>query len=132
MFYKNATNNSPKIIIDFPKLLFEMSGCSNVENALQFYQPVFNYVANNFYQIKNTIYQKKNPSITLHFYLKYVGMQDVEMLRQLDSIFFKIKEFNTFIYWYYNPHNTENVELANDIKLTFLNHVRLIENSVHV
>ncbi len=60
MFYKNATNNSPKIIIDFPKLLFEMSGCSNVENALQFYQPVFNYVANNFYQIKNTIYQKKN------------------------------------------------------------------------
>lgn len=129
--YIKETKNSPKIVIDFPKLLFEISGVSTLENPLLFYQPIFNYISADFYQIKDSIYQRNTTSITLHFYLKYAGMQDVEMIREIDRLFFQIKEFTTYIYWHYNPYNPESVELANDIKNTFLNYVRLIEDNVH-
>ena len=132
MLYIKASNNSPKIVIDFSQILFEISGDTFLDEPLTFYQPVFQYIYSNFYQVKDSIYQRGNPSLTLHFYLRYIGLQDIEMIRQIDWIFFDIQEFTTFIYWYYNPENHESFEQANDVKNTFLNHVRLIPNSVDV
>lgn len=132
MLYIKPTSNSPKIVVDFSSLLFEVSGISKLENALEFYQPVFDYINDNFFQIKDSIYQRNTVSITLHFYIKYAGIQDILMLRQIDWLFSRCKEFTTYIYWYYNPYKTDSIELANDINHTFLNNVRLIEHSLNL
>ncbi|MCU0439254.1 MAG: DUF1987 domain-containing protein [Raineya sp.] len=130
MIYIEASKNSPKVYIDFEQLLFEISGISVLDEPLAFYQKIFKYIENDFYLVKNALFQnEKKPNLTLHFYLRYIGVQDKEMLRQIDWLFFHIKEFTTFIYWYYNPEDEDQVELANDIQSKFLNQVRLIHHS---
>lgn len=130
MLYINASHNSPKVVIDFTQILFEISGDSCVDEPLAFYNPIFQYIDSHFYQVKDSIYQRANPSLTLHFYLRYVGLQDIEMIRQIDGIFFPIQEFKTYIRWYYNPNDDESVERANNVQNTFLNPIRIIPNSV--
>lgn len=120
-----STKNTPLVLIDFNQLLFEMRGISNTETPLDFYQPIFNYIYENFYQVNQSVYMRY-PSLTLHFYMNYIGMQDFEMIRQIDWIFYQIKEFKTYVYWYYNPDDECSTDYANDVEMTFLNDKRLI------
>lgn len=129
MLYINAPPSSPKVVIDFTQILFEISGNSCVDEPLAFYQPIFKYIDDNFYQVKDSIYQRANPSLTLHFYLRHVGLRDIEMIRQIDGQFFPIQEFKTYVHWHYNPNDEESVERANNVQRTFLNPIRLIPDS---
>jgi len=132
MLYIKASKNSPKIVINFDELLFEISGNSFLDEPLDFYQPVFQYIDANFYQVKHSIHQwewgRQMPTLTLAFYLQYLGLQDTEMIRQIDWQFFQIKDFTTFVHWHYDRKDEESVEQANDVKNTFLNQVRLISS----
>jgi hypothetical protein len=130
MLYILATDKSPKIYIDFTQVLFEVSGSSNLDNPEEFYQPVFQYICDNFYQVKDSIYQRSSPSLTLHFYINHLGQKDFEMLQKMDSFLSKVEEFKTYVFWYYKPDQIESVEQANKVKSSFSNYVRLIENSV--
>ena len=132
MLYINPNTVSPKIYIDFTKLLFEVSGISVLDDPRAFYQPVISYVENNFYQVKDSIYQRGNPSLTLHFYLRETGIYDLLMIRQLDHVLHKISEFKTYIIWYYNPFIESTVETGKEVENTFLNTVRLVKDSVHI
>lgn len=128
MLYIQASTNSPKVIIDFTKLLFEINGNSYIDDPLIFYKPVLEYIETNFYQIKDSIYHYRSISITLHFYIKYINWQNLEIIRQIDCFFSRIKEFDTYIYWYYNSESEDQTETAVDVEQTFLNKVRLIKN----
>lgn len=126
MLYIKATARSPKVVIDFRQVLFEISGNSYIDEPLTFYQPIFQYITENFYEVHNSTYYRGAPKLTLHFYLEYVSAQNVLMLRQLDWMFYQIKEFSTYVYWYYDPNEEAEVALALDVQETFLNPVRLI------
>lgn len=125
------TDKSPKIIIDFTTLLFEVSGSSILDEAVLFYKPIFEYIYENFYQVANSIYHYQSVSLTLHFYLREIGEQDLQMIRKIDDLFFKIQEFKTYIYWYYDYNNPNAHKIAEEVQQTFKNNVRLIGNSVH-
>lgn len=132
MLYINETFSSPKVVINFPELLFEISGVSMVDDPESFYEPVFNHIDEHYYQVLNSIYQRSSPQLTLHFYMKETGAADMEIFRKIDKRFSEIGEFTTYIYWYYNPGKETSVKCAVEVEKTFTNSTRLIQNSVHV
>lgn len=132
MYSKKATDNTPQIIIDFPQLLFEISGNSAADDPAAFYQHVLDYIYNNFYEISNSSYQRSSPQITLHFYMGKVSPADLEMIRKIDEQLNGIKEFTTYNYWYFHPDKKESIEQGERVKALFLNSTRLIADSVHI
>ncbi len=132
MYSKKATENTPQIIIDFPQLLFEVSGNSTADDPAAFYQPVLDYIYNNFYEISQSICQRSSPQITLHFYLGTIAPADLEMIRKIDELLNGIKEFTTYNCWYFHPGKKESIEQGERVKAMFLNSTRLIADSVHV
>jgi len=132
MYSKKATENTPQIIIDFPQLLFEVSGNSTADDPAAFYQPVLDYIYNNFYEISQSICQRSSPQITLHFYLGTIAPADLEMIRKIDELLNGIKEFTTYNCWYFHPGKKESIEQGERVKALFLNSTRLIADSVHV
>ena len=132
MYSRSATANTPQIIIDFPQLLFEMSGNSTVNDPATFYQPVLDYIYSNFYEVNNSIHQRSSPQLTLHFYMGSIAPADLEMIRKIDELLNGIKEFATFNYWYFHPGKKESIEQGEWVKELFLNQTRLIPDSVHV
>lgn len=132
MYSRSATANTPQIIIDFPQLLFEMSGNSTSNDPATFYQPVLDYIYSNFYEVNNSIHQRSSPQLTLHFYMGSIAPADLEMIRKIDELFHRINEFTTYNYWYFHPGKEESIEQGEKIKTLFLNTTRLIADSVHV
>lgn len=132
MYSVGPGENSPKIIINFEELLFEISGISMLDDPDAFYEPMMAYVRDHFYQVSQSVYDRGAPSLTIHFYLSQTGDSDLHVLQKLDGFMHEISEFRTFIYWYYNPAKPKASETALKVQQTFKNPVRLIENSVHV
>ena len=132
MYSQRATANTPQIIIDFPQLLFEISGNSAADDPAAFYQHVLDYIYNNFYEISYSSYQRSSPQITLHFYMGKVSPADLEMIRKIDEQLNGIKEFTTYNYWYFHLDKKESIEQGERVKALFLNSTRLIADSVHV
>lgn len=132
MFSRSANDNTPQIIIDFQQLLFEISGNSAASDPAAFYQPVLDYIYDNFYEVNNSIYQRSSPQLTLHFYMGTIAHADMEMIRKIDELLNRIKEFTTYIYWYFHPERKESIEQGEWVKLQFLNPTRLISDSVHI
>lgn len=132
MYSRSATTNTPQIIIDLPQLLFEISGNSAASDPADFYQPVLDYIYENFYEVNNSIYQRSSPQLTLHFYMGTIATGDLEMIRKIDELFNGIKEFTTYNYWYFHPGKKESIEQAEHAKSLFLNSTRLIADSVHI
>jgi len=128
-FYLHPTENSPVVIIDFPTLLFEARGNFLVEKPDAFYAPIFQYIYSNFYQIKNSIYFRDIPTLTLHLYIRKINAANYMKIKELDQIFFSIKEFKTYIYWYHNPTNLLSKRQAEHAFEHFNNSVRLITNT---
>lgn len=129
-FYLEATDNSPKVVIDLPALLFEVSGISAMSDPRPFYEQIFRHLDEHLHEVASSIYQRGEPQLTLHFYLRYAAMADLLMLRQLDKQLSGIQLFKTYIYWYYNPDLEDTVDLAREVSQTFLNPVRLIYHSL--
>lgn len=126
------TDTSPTVIINFPELLFEISGVSLMDEPASFYEQIFSYIDTNYYQVVKSIHQRNSPQLTLHFYMKKIGNADMEMFRKTDKLFSEIGEFTTYVYWYYNPNKEDSVLQAQKVEKTFINPTRLIPNSVHV
>lgn len=126
------TSNSPKIIIDFKEVLFEVSGVSKLEDPATFYNPVLRYIQDNFFDVQNSIHYSGAPSLTIHFYLSEVADRDLEMIAQIDDFLSRVSEFRTYIYWYFNDEKPLSVSTAERVKQTFKNFTRLIKNNVWV
>lgn len=129
MFYLNATEFSPKIVINFNEILFEMSGTSKLEDPNAFYQPVIEYVKTNFFEVQNSIHYSGEPRLTLHFYMKKVDPGDMEKIREIVEFIASIQEFRSGVYWYYNPNDENSTRQAQEVKQTFAAQVRLLENT---
>lgn len=132
MYSVRPGEKTPKIIINFQELLFEISGVSMHDDPEAFYEPMMAYIRDNFYQVSQSVYSPGAPSLTLQFYLSQTGEADLQALQKLDHFMHGITEFRTFIYWYYNPQKPASVATATRVQQHFQNPVRLIENSVHV
>jgi hypothetical protein len=132
MLFIQQTEKSPKVNIDFTQVLFEVSGTSCMEDPSPFYNHILEYISSNFYEVQQSTYYPGKPNLVLHFYMRNIGWNDIEMIRKIDAFLFSIDEFKTAICWYYNPAKNVLAEKAFFMRDNCLNRVRLVEDSVHV
>ncbi len=115
--YMEGTDDSPKIILDRDKPLFEISGKSLPEDVSSFFTPVLEWIEN---------YQKDPlPETKLDIRLSYFNTASSKLLLDIFMLLEEIKEDGNQveINWYY-PHYDEEmkeagIEYSEMVELTF-------------
>lgn len=111
-----GSRNSPEVIINPEKNLFEISGRSNMENAIEFYNPVLEWMS----LYGNQYFDK---GFQFNFKLRYFNTPSSKMLlkvlQKLDEIYSKEKAIK--INWYYEEDDErEEVEgIFDNLKIPF-------------
>lgn len=98
------TKNTPGVLFDKRKGIFELSGKSIPINRVEFYQPVLSWFQEYF------IYP--NPITVIEFKLDYINSRSMKALvsffNQLES--FTSEGMNIQIHWYYKEFDKDNFE----------------------
>ena len=95
-----ATENSPKIILDATKGLIHISGDSYPENTFEFYEMVLEWLQNYFNSPLETTTVKLN--------LSYFNSSTVQILFEIFDIFQENREKTTFVIeWYYDKEDSD-------------------------
>ncbi|MCI5056929.1 MAG: DUF1987 domain-containing protein [Flavobacteriales bacterium] len=122
-FEKNGTEDSPKVILDKEKGLFEISGTSKPENVITFYFPILDWIDSYI----------KNPNDTTIFNVKmdYFNTSSYkmlyDMLMKLDSL--KSAKKDVTIKWIYNREDEDMKEIGEKFKNLFRINVELVEEA---
>ena len=108
-----ATQTTPKIVIDPVSNKFEISGESRPENTSKFYNPIITW----FDGYRSVLYYQKNSfgkskKVTLDFKLDYFNSTSAKFI--LD-IFFQLEKihkegYETEIIWHYDKRDTDMKE----------------------
>ena len=110
------TANSPEVILNKDKGIFQIMGRSIVENSFDFYTPIINWIEEYF--------KNPNPSTQLSLYIDYLNSSSTLQLMKLIKLF-NGKE-NVKIVWVFedgdeNSKETgEEYELASNVEFEFV------------
>ncbi|MBK5278467.1 MAG: DUF1987 domain-containing protein [Bacteroidia bacterium] len=99
-----GTEDTPKIIFDKQKEIFEISGRSLIENSLEFYKPVLKWIM--------AYSQNPNPTTICSFKLEYINTDSAKRILDVLSAFDKIKE--TKIIWYFHEDDEDMEETGEE------------------
>jgi len=108
--------NSPEVILNKDKGIFQIMGRSIVENSFDFYTPIINWIEEYF--------KNPNPSTQLSLYIDYLNSSSTLQLMKLIKLF-NGKE-NVKIVWVFedgdeNSKETgEEYELASNVEFEFV------------
>ncbi|HAM99484.1 MAG TPA: nuclear pore complex subunit [Marinilabiliales bacterium] len=99
-FIIDHTEDTPKVVLDAESGLFSIEGRSLPENAVAFYQPIFNWL---------TSYEEnsKNP-IAFHFKLEYFNTASSKQITKLLLILQQMaQKITVSIKWYYYKEDAD-------------------------
>jgi len=99
-----GTEETPHIILDQKKGVFEISGRSLPENALEFYKPVIRWI--------QQYATEPNPATQFIFKLEYFNTASSKLILDLLSALEKIS--NVKIQWYFNEDDEDMEEAGED------------------
>lgn len=111
-----ATNDTPKIIFDGENDIFEISGKSLPENAIEFYEPVFNWLE---------IYtQNPKPVTVFNFQFEYFNTASSKQIIQiLTFIGILSKKASVSVNWHYRDIDEDMLAIGQEysslVKLPF-------------
>lgn len=95
-----ATEDSPKVIFDAINNLFQISGRSLPENAIGFYQPVFDWLQNYL--------QAPNASTAFEFQLEYFNTASAKQLAKVLLFLEKLSsKSEVIVKWYYKSDDVD-------------------------
>jgi alpha-amylase/alpha-mannosidase (GH57 family) len=96
----NKTAETPNVIFDKDNNIFEFSYRSLPENAIEFYNPVFEWIEE---------YSKSpNKETIINFKLEYFNTASAKQIAKILIKFFEISTKNTVkIKWYYDKNDTD-------------------------
>lgn len=95
-----ATDDSPKVIFDTANSVYQISGRSLPENAIGFYQPVFDWLQNYL--------QEPNPSTTFEFQLEYFNTASAKQLAKVLLFLEKLSsKSDVIVKWYYKSDDVD-------------------------
>lgn len=101
-FFIEGTDNTPKVILDPEKNIFELSGSSHPENPAKFYNPILNWI--------DEYAKAPNKTITIHFKLDYFNSSTAKYLLNILWGFEKITKAGTgkiTFQWYYKEEDLD-------------------------
>ena len=114
-----ATKNTPKIILDPGKNVFEISDVSGPENVQTFYYPVLEWLEKFKTKIvdeKNFIYDKVNP-LNFKIKLSYFNSSSAKFLYDILNVFKDIQTESQHvkIYWFFQKGDVDMKEAGEDM-----------------
>ena len=125
--YIQATQLSPKVILDKENNQFQIIGKSIVENAHQFYAPVLAWFEEYF--------EKPNEKTEVIFHFEYINSSSYLQVANLTKIFSEYTEDNHInIKWVYDEKDDSIEEIGRDLQFTYylkFNFIELNEANKH-
>lgn len=102
------TKQSPKVILDKEKNIFEISGKSLPENVLMFYTPIFNWL--------NEYIKSPNPETVLILNITYHNTSTAKAILNILRILYKLIETDKSveIHWYCKENDEDAIEEGED------------------
>ncbi len=95
-----ATEDSPKIALDAANNLFQISGRSLPENAIGFYQPVFDWLQNYL--------QSPNAVSVFEFQLEYFNTASAKQIAKILLFLEKLSiKSDVVVKWYYKQDDVD-------------------------
>lgn len=95
-----ATEESPKIVLDYESGVYQISGRSLPENAIGFYQPVFDWL--------QTYQQTAKPNTVFEFQLEYFNTASAKQIAKILLALEKISaKSEVLVKWYYKKDDVD-------------------------
>jgi hypothetical protein len=107
------TTDTPFVVLDAKQRLLEIGGNSYPENALEFYQPVFEWL--------HQYFQNGNTALSAAFKLNYFNTSSAKCIMNIMSIlqqYFSQKHDIT-IMWYYDQDDEDMLETGKAFSVDF-------------
>jgi hypothetical protein len=113
-----ATEKSPKVILDVEKNVFQIEGNSRPENVRDFYYPIIDSLKEYFEGLsqKNLQANFEEFPIKFNFRLDYFNSSSAKFLSDVLVIIKKYSDlgFNIKVYWYFEEHDDDMKEVGED------------------
>ena len=98
-----ATKDTPEIVFDKEKNYFHISGRSLPENAIEFYQPVIDWI--------NAYEEAPNPKMIFNFKLEYFTTSSAKQIIKTFTLLEKLaRKIDLTICWHYKPSDNDMYE----------------------
>lgn len=95
-----ATEDSPKIVLDAANNVYQITGRSLPENAIGFYQPVFDWL--------QAYLQSPNSNVTFEFMLEYFNTASAKQIAKVLLFLEKLSsKSEVIVKWYYKPDDVD-------------------------
>lgn len=116
--YIDATEKSPKVILDVEKNVFQIEGNSRPENVRDFYYPIIDALKEYFEGLaqKNIQENFEDFPIKFNFRLDYFNSSSAKFLSDVLVIIKTYADlgFNIKVYWYFEEHDDDMKEVGED------------------
>ena len=123
--YIQATQLSPKVVLDKANNQFQIIGKSIIENAHQFYAPILAWFEQYF--------EDPNDKTEIIFHFEYINSSSYLQVANLTKIFSEnIPDYQINIKWLYDERDDSIEEIGKDLQFTYymkFNFIELNENN---
>lgn len=114
-----ATEQTPTVILDSGKRLFEIEGESRPENVHDFYTPIISTLRDYMKSVDNEFHRDifMEYPFSAHFKLMYFNSSSAKFISDILFIFKKYydKGLKIKIYWYYNDGDEDLRDVGEDL-----------------
>ncbi|CAA6813291.1 MAG: Unknown protein [uncultured Sulfurovum sp.] len=109
-----ATDNSPKVIMDKDKGLIEFEGKSYPENTFAFYRPITEWLKGYL-----LAYSDESANVCINFKFLYFNSATTQIIFEILDIVAESKVKEIKIYWYYDQESQSGFEDYEDYSEEF-------------
>ena len=121
----DATLNTPSIILDPEKNLFQFTGESRPENVRNFYIPVLEWLENYTSEVASQDKEHKSRAHEFHFNFEYFNSTSAKYILDLFKTLSNLHSegINVLVYWHYEEDDEDMLEVGKEMsrmsRLTF-------------
>ncbi len=121
----DATLNTPSVILDPEKNLFQFTGESRPENVRNFYIPVLEWLENYTSEVASQDKENKSRAHEFHFNFEYFNSTSAKYILDLFKTLSNLHSegINVLVYWHYEEDDEDMLEVGKEMsrmsRLTF-------------
>ena len=113
----DATLNTPSVILDPEKNLFQFTGESRPENVRNFYIPVLEWLENYTSEVASQDKENKSRVHEFHFNFEYFNSTSAKYILDLFKTLSNLHSegINVLVYWHYEEDDEDMLEVGKEM-----------------
>ncbi len=113
----DATLNTPSVILDPEKNLFQFTGESRPENVRNFYIPVLEWLENYTSEVASLDKENKSRVHEFHFNFEYFNSTSAKYILDLFKTLSNLHSegINVLVYWHYEEDDEDVLEVGKEM-----------------